>query len=240
MSYRRTARHIASAVENLKKAAEVNAAKPHGVDLICPGCGTKFNVRPSHSSLRRYCCKECMSKGYADRMRGSGNPNYRNAFAGMVCQGCGDQFGTYAKGRKYCSHACYTNYAPRFKHTGGGHSYLDNNQAEIVTALRDIGTTVFITSAVGGGCPDLICGFNGIIFVLEIKNPKTPYGRKGLTASQRKFWDKWSAPGAIVHSIDEALTAARRFGTDGKGEPLFGYVDVVHNADEALALAATL
>ena len=39
---------------------------------------------------------------------------------------------------------------------------IDGNQTAVVQALRAAGMTVWITSAMGNGAPDLVCGWRGI------------------------------------------------------------------------------
>lgn len=70
------------------------------------------------------------------------------------------------------------------------HGRIDANQSEIVAALRACGCTVAITSDVGGGFPDLVVGYQGRNFLLEIK---TPGGK--LTPDQVE----------VVKDVDEAL-----------------------------------
>jgi len=47
---------------------------------------------------------------------------------------------------------------------------VDNNQVQIVKALRDMGCTVEHLHAVGKGCPDIVVGFKGKNLLLEIKD----------------------------------------------------------------------
>ena len=67
-------------------------------------------------------------------------------------------------------------------------SRADLNQSEIVSALRSIGVTVHITSQVGNGFPDLVCGVFGKNYLMEVKNPDT---RGKLSTEQRIFRDNW-------------------------------------------------
>jgi len=79
----------------------------------------------------------------------------------------------------------------------------DQNQAVIVAALRDAGATVTILAGVGGGCPDLLVGWRGQNYLLEVKNPA---GRGDLlTEAEQHFKVIWRGQLAIVHDIDEAL-----------------------------------
>ena len=80
----------------------------------------------------------------------------------------------------------------------------DDNQQEIIDALRAIGASVQDLSKVGGGCPDLACGFRGQVFMLEIKNPDT----KGKLSTNQKVWHKnWHGQVAVVRTVEEAFRA---------------------------------
>ena len=76
----------------------------------------------------------------------------------------------------------------------------DGNQKEIVDALRDIGASVLVLSQVGGGCPDLMIGWRGKNYLLEVKTPK---GK--LRLGQKEFFDTWRGRAFIVRSADEVL-----------------------------------
>ena len=79
---------------------------------------------------------------------------------------------------------------------------VDRNQAEIVGHLRGAGATVQDLSGVGGGCPDLLVGFRGRNFLLEIKTPD-PGSR--LNALQNEWHMAWTGHAAVVRTSDEAL-----------------------------------
>jgi len=88
--------------------------------------------------------------------------------------------------------------------TGMRRFNLDRNQEPIVIALRAAGAAVASLANVGWGVPDLLVGFRGELFLLEVKNPLTSYGRKGLNVMQEKFKARgW--PVTIVRSQEEAL-----------------------------------
>lgn len=191
---------------NLEKAMAANRLKPStAVSKVCPSCNIVFTMKKSHADKKTYCSKACMAMGYKSRMRGSSNPNYR-ASKGLLCQGCGTRFGSYQKTRKYCSFACYNKFGTRT--TNLGRTCVDLNQASIVKALRECGVSVYVASGLGKGFPDLLCGLNGKNELLEVKNPDTQYGKKGLTPSQQEWADNWNGkPPTVVRSIDEAFAA---------------------------------
>lgn len=77
---------------------------------------------------------------------------------------------------------------------------VDRNQTEIVQALRACGASVHITARYGEGFPDLVVGFGGRTFLLEIK---TATGQ--LTEDEREFIDNWRGHVAIVRNETDAL-----------------------------------
>ncbi|NBT69102.1 MAG: hypothetical protein EBT78_15220 [Betaproteobacteria bacterium] len=82
---------------------------------------------------------------------------------------------------------------------------VDLNQMEIVATLRKIGATVQSLASVGNGCPDLLVGFNGINYLMEIKDgDKMPSAQK-LTPDQVKWHIEWRGEVHIVRSIYDAF-----------------------------------
>jgi len=87
----------------------------------------------------------------------------------------------------------------------------DDNEREIVHALRELGASV--SHLDDTGVPDLLVGYRGQTLLLEVKLPTTKAGRahardRGeLTEAQAKWWDAWCGEEpAIVHSVEEAVT----------------------------------
>ena len=79
---------------------------------------------------------------------------------------------------------------------------VDVLQAGIVKALRDAGATVQDLHEVGRGCPDLLCGYRGLNFLLEVKS------RNGRTTPREfSFVEAWQGRVFIVHSVREATQA---------------------------------
>lgn len=80
---------------------------------------------------------------------------------------------------------------------------VDDNQMAIVRALREAGATVCSLSAVGSGCPDLLVGFCGENFLLEVKNPEGRGMR--FTPAEREFFDTWRGRVYVVTDAVQAL-----------------------------------
>lgn len=186
----------------------------------CGMCGVNVRVKLSHANVEgMYCSRDCMAKGYQTRLVGSANPNFKNA-GHKVCDTCKSAFHSYNKTRRFCSLRCRSlapanivrlrKMATMPKRHFNQHRpcKLDANHKVIVEALIAVGASVIDTSSLGHGAPDLIVGFVGRTFLIEIKNPKTRYGRKGLNPYQVKWWETWTGvPPAMVYSIEEALQA---------------------------------
>ncbi len=49
---------------------------------------------------------------------------------------------------------------------------VDANQSDVVDALRRVGAIVEVTSSAGGGFPDLVVGFRGDVYSVNIEGVK--------------------------------------------------------------------
>lgn len=84
---------------------------------------------------------------------------------------------------------------------------IDDNQREIVDALEKIGCSVTSLAAVGKGCPDIIVGYLGSNYLLEIKDGSKPPSKRGLTEDQEKWHLHWEGQVAVVKNVEEAIAA---------------------------------
>lgn len=76
----------------------------------------------------------------------------------------------------------------------------DQNQSEIVDALRGMGVSVLVLSQVGKSCPDLLIGHRGKNYLIEVKSEGGE-----LSKGQAEFLDTWKGRCFIVRSVEEAL-----------------------------------
>jgi hypothetical protein len=83
----------------------------------------------------------------------------------------------------------------------------DSNQSPIVDILRRLGAYVAITSQVGGGFTDLVVGFRGVTYIVEVK-----YGDDwDYTPAQKEFRKDWKGgPIVTLASVDDAVTWLQR------------------------------
>lgn len=82
---------------------------------------------------------------------------------------------------------------------------IDANQTEIVDALRSVGASVAVTSMVGSGFPDIVVGYHGNNYLLEIKDGSKPPSQRKLTKDETEFFDLWRGTIFMVNDIQEAL-----------------------------------
>jgi hypothetical protein len=82
---------------------------------------------------------------------------------------------------------------------------VDANQKQIVEGLRRSGASVLITSQLKN-CFDILVGFRGINYIMEIKDGDKPPSQRKLTEGEQKFKDTWrGGEYHIVESLDDAL-----------------------------------
>lgn len=84
---------------------------------------------------------------------------------------------------------------------------VDDNQGEIVGALRGAGCSVAILSGVGKGFPDIAVGRAGKTYLLEIKDGSKPPSRRQLTPDERAWHGAWKGHAAVVENVEQALRA---------------------------------
>lgn len=78
----------------------------------------------------------------------------------------------------------------------------DENEPEIVKALRDIGATVIELDKF-----DLLVGFQGRDYKIEVKNPDK---RWRITDVQKDLIDNWrGSPLHIVKTVEEAIAVLK-------------------------------
>lgn len=79
---------------------------------------------------------------------------------------------------------------------------VDRNQREIVAALRRVGASVQPLHTVGGGVPDLLVGFRGGNYLIEVKS------EKGIHSGDQVEWHgAWRGRVETARNVDDALSA---------------------------------
>lgn len=275
------------------------------MNKLCKNCDKEFYCKPSHFDKKYYCDKACMAEGYKTRLSGVNNPNYKNLPL-KKCIKCNNEYFSYDKRRKYCSHECYSStklkqkeikpikpikplvklsikirkpketlkfkcscnickidfrsqnktrfctlhkpqktlwnckyckkemitvpsavkqYCSYACHIKSGGAFRageasagmmkkygakkDANHVEIVDAFKKLKIHVVDLSTMGQGVPDLIIWCKEKWILVDIKNPKTAYGRRGLNERQKTWANEWKGGGVyLVSSLNDVEAMA--------------------------------
>lgn len=89
---------------------------------------------------------------------------------------------------------------------------VDENQAEIVGAFRKLGASVLLLHGVGMGCPDILVGYRGRNYLIEIKDGKKPPSKRKLTSWQEDWHADWRGQVDVIQSVDEAVAFIKALG----------------------------
>lgn len=83
----------------------------------------------------------------------------------------------------------------------------DANQDQIIADLRrsHIGASVAVTHQLGGGFVDIVVGFRGANFLIEIKDGSKPPSARRLTPDEKDFHMGWQGQIDVANSLDDVL-----------------------------------
>ena len=85
---------------------------------------------------------------------------------------------------------------------------VDENQGEVVAALRAIGCSVTSLAGVGNGVPDLLVGFRQQTYLLEVKDGRKVPSKRRLTKPEQDWALSWrGGEYAVVECAKDALKA---------------------------------
>ena len=170
----------------------------------CQYCGDKLGLNPKVKTCGSLDCRRKYSLD-------------KGTLVSITCEQCENEFiSPKTANRKYCSYQCHiasggayragaASAVSRFKRGGR----KDENHDELVAALEKMGVGVIDTSDKGGGFPDLICAVRHETLLVEVKNLKTGYGRRGLNKNQKKFAQNWrGGPVYVIKDIDDCVLLA--------------------------------
>ena len=79
---------------------------------------------------------------------------------------------------------------------------VDDNQKEVVAALRKLGWTVLIISQLKNCC-DLFASKNGRTVAIEVKDGAKPPSARKLSDGEVKFRDAWQGDYALIEKLDD-------------------------------------
>ena len=82
---------------------------------------------------------------------------------------------------------------------------MDANHKAISQALEQIGCTVQSLASVGGGCPDLLVGYHGHNYILEVKDGSKIPSKRKLTDDEAEWQERWTGNCVTVDSPQAAI-----------------------------------
>ena len=182
-----------------------------GYNLICIVCNDKFRG----FSKSKYCLNHKKEAAINKTARIKlGRPIDKTKKESKICLQCKKEFDHYkSRQRLYCSYKCHLDSGGAWRAGLASKESVvkygakkDANHYEVVDAMQKAGAYVIDMSHVGRGFPDLIVGFRSKTILMEIKNPKTSYGKRGLNKNQIKWKEQWTGDTyCVVDSIEAAL-----------------------------------
>lgn len=89
---------------------------------------------------------------------------------------------------------------------------VDDNHGEVVTGLREAlpEATVFDLSGAGKGIADLLVGYAGRNYLIEVKDGEKIPSARELTDAQKEFHGSWQGQVAIATTAAGAVAAILR------------------------------
>lgn len=133
------------------------------------------------------------------------------------CEQCSSPFRAYTSSRRrFCSYQCHLDSGGALR-AGLAASRAtmkygpkkDANHNELVAAMESLGLCVYDVSGLGRGLPDCLVWVRGEWQLVEIKNPKTGYGRRGLNSIQKRWIGQWrGGPVFIVRTTEDVANLA--------------------------------
>jgi len=206
----------------MRHTAYMDATKPLrkkrpklGYNLVCIVCNESFRALSRSKYCLNHKAEAAINKLTKLKLGRPIDPNKKET---KNCLHCKKQFQHYKSRQKsYCSYACHLDSGGALRagmaSTGAIMKYgvkKDANHNEVVDALKKAGAYVLDMSHVGRGFPDLIVGFQSKTILMEIKNSKTSYGKKGLNKNQLKWKEHWLGGAYCV--VDSPEAALRMIG----------------------------
>lgn len=92
---------------------------------------------------------------------------------------------------------------------------VDDNHTALVTELRETlpEATVFDASGAGGGFPDLVVGWQGRNYLIEVKDGEKSPSRRKLTPAQEKLHAAWQGQINVCFSAADICATILRIET---------------------------
>lgn len=174
----------------------------------CKVCGSDFRSK----SKTQYCHDHKLQARAAQGGKGAKRANTTKLTS--VCAQCGANFEHFPSvARKFCSYQCHLDSGGALRAGKASGTMTrkygakkDANHAEIVGAFKKLGAAILDLSTMGSGIPDLLVWCQAGWHLVDVKNPKTGYGRRGLNPIQKEWANNWKGgPVYLISTIDQAV-----------------------------------
>lgn len=91
---------------------------------------------------------------------------------------------------------------------------VDDNQRQVVEALRKLGATVQQMHTLGHGCPDLLVSYRGFTCTMEVKDGSKSPSRRVLTPDELEWHRRWQGHAFVVESPSAAVACLKSHSGD--------------------------
>ena len=79
----------------------------------------------------------------------------------------------------------------------------DKNHKEIADHFRFLGASVQPTHTIGKGFPDMVVGYMGHNYLIEVKDENKCPSKQKLTEHEQRFFDNWQGRVHVVKNLQD-------------------------------------
>ncbi|SEO78270.1 hypothetical protein [Nitrosovibrio sp. Nv6] len=187
---------------------------------VCKACSKEYR---SYNKTSKYCSHACylstkpkvgpyVKKGRPPKKILEPKPKIIREVVYQKCLMCENTFRKIPSNtQKYCSYKCHLDSGGAFRAGKAAGTMTrkygakkDANHKEIVDAFEKLGACVLDMSTLGSGVPDILVMCKGTPYMVDIKNPKTGYGKRGLNQNQKEWAAEWKGgPVYMISTVDQ-------------------------------------
>lgn len=201
---------VAATTPACARATGAHANWPEkGRHRVCKHCGVHFRAKG-----KNLYCPDHLGEARAAQ-GGRGRRWEVHTKVTSSCAQCGKEITFFpSTNRKFCSYSCHLA-SGGAKRAGAASGEIrmnkygakkDANHKEIVGAFQKMGAAVMDLSTLGRGVPDLVVWCQSSWHLVDVKNPKTGYGRRGLNERQKEWALEWKGgPVYLISTVEQAV-----------------------------------
>jgi Holliday junction resolvase len=88
---------------------------------------------------------------------------------------------------------------------------IDKNQPDIVAIFERYGFSVQRAQAMGSGFPDLILGYGGRNYLVEVKDGTAKPSERQLNDLQKAWHSEWRGQVCVIETVAQAIELAAKW-----------------------------